>query len=43
MEKIGKIIAMTLKQPQDETVLSKAAAMVKELTDQYPLYPELNY
>ncbi|MDR0266700.1 serine hydroxymethyltransferase [Paenibacillus sp.] len=43
MVKIGKIIAMTLKQPKDETVLSEAAAMVKELTDQYPLYPELNY
>ncbi|BFH65613.1 serine hydroxymethyltransferase [Paenibacillus azoreducens] len=43
MVKIGKIIAMTLKQPKDDTVLSKAAAMVKELTDQYPLYPELNY
>ncbi|MET3852735.1 serine hydroxymethyltransferase [Paenibacillus sp. OAE614] len=43
MVAIGKIIAMTLKSPKDEAVLSKAAAMVKELTDQYPLYPELNY
>jgi glycine hydroxymethyltransferase len=43
MVAIGKIIAMTLKSPKDEGVLSKAAAMVKELTDQYPLYPELNY
>ncbi|KAF9130697.1 hypothetical protein BGX30_013388 [Mortierella sp. GBA39] len=43
MVTIGKIIAMTLKAPKDEAVLSKAAAMVKELTDQYPLYPELNY
>ncbi|SMG45391.1 glycine hydroxymethyltransferase [Paenibacillus aquistagni] len=43
MVKIGEIIALTLKNPTDEAVLSKARTMVRELTDQYPLYPELKY
>lgn len=43
MRSIAKIIAMTLKAPNDEAVLEKARGMVRELTDQYPLYPELQY
>ncbi|MBR2568951.1 MAG: serine hydroxymethyltransferase [Paenibacillus sp.] len=43
MVKIGEIIALTLKNPTDEAVLSKARTMVRELTDQYPLSPELKY
>lgn len=43
MAKIGKIIAMTLRQPKDEETLAKAKRMVAELTEQYPLYPELKY
>lgn len=43
MVEIGKIIAMTLKQPKDEAVLAKASNMVAELTAQYPLYQDLKY
>lgn len=43
MRVIGQVIAMTLKQPQDEAVLSKARGMVSELTAQFPLYPTLKY
>ncbi|MBO2944750.1 serine hydroxymethyltransferase [Paenibacillus sp. F411] len=43
MKTIGKVIAMTLRQPKDEENLAKAARMVAELTDQYPLYPEMKY
>ncbi|KKO55061.1 serine hydroxymethyltransferase [Paenibacillus sp. DMB20] len=43
MTKIGQIIAMTLRQPKDEETLAKAQRMVAELTEQYPLYPELKY
>lgn len=43
MAKIGQIIAMTLRQPKDEETLETAKRMVAELTEQYPLYPELKY
>ncbi|SIR34911.1 glycine hydroxymethyltransferase [Paenibacillus macquariensis] len=43
MVEIGKIIALTLKSPEDEAVLAQAAARVTELTDQYPLYSDLKY
>ncbi|WP_028543902.1 serine hydroxymethyltransferase [Paenibacillus taiwanensis] len=43
MTKIGEIIALTLRNPTDEAVLSEAREMVRALTDQYPLYPELKY
>ncbi|WP_195573709.1 serine hydroxymethyltransferase [Paenibacillus sp. 1001270B_150601_E10] len=43
MKKIGEIIALTLKNPTDEAVLGQARSMVRELTDQYPLYSELKY
>ncbi|EJW18475.1 serine hydroxymethyltransferase [Paenibacillus alvei] len=43
MRVIGQVIAMTLKQPQDEAVLSKARGMVSDLTAQFPLYSTLKY
>jgi len=43
MKTIAGVIAMTLKNPKDETVLNKARGIVKELTEQYPLYPDLEY
>jgi glycine hydroxymethyltransferase len=43
MKKIAKIIAMTLKNPEDAAVLEKARGLVRELTSQYPLYAELKY
>ncbi|WCR26166.1 serine hydroxymethyltransferase [Paenibacillus thiaminolyticus] len=43
MRTIGKVIAMTLKNPADETTLATARRMVQELTAQYPLYQTLKY
>ncbi|WP_274654321.1 serine hydroxymethyltransferase [Paenibacillus humicola] len=43
MKTIAEVIAMTLKNPKDEAVLAKARGMVRDLTAQYPLYPQLNY
>ncbi|TKH45632.1 serine hydroxymethyltransferase [Paenibacillus sp. FSL R10-2782] len=43
MVKIGKIIAETLKNPKDDTVLSKASQAVGELTDKFPIYPGVQY
>ncbi|MFE4712122.1 MULTISPECIES: serine hydroxymethyltransferase [Paenibacillus] len=43
MSVIGRIIANVLKNPKDEAVLTEAGRQVAELTDQYPLYPELKY
>ncbi|MEJ8305327.1 serine hydroxymethyltransferase [Saccharibacillus sacchari] len=43
MKSIGQIIASVLKAPKDEAVLDKARANVKELTDRFPLYPNLQY
>jgi len=43
MQQIGKIIALTLKNPSDPAAHDKARAMVKELTDQFPLYEGLQY
>jgi glycine hydroxymethyltransferase len=43
MKTIAGVIAMTLKNPKDEAVLDKARGIVKELTEQYPLYPDLEY
>jgi glycine hydroxymethyltransferase len=40
---IGRIIANVLKNPKDEAKLAEAARQVADLTDQYPLYPELKY
>lgn len=43
MRVIGQVIAMTLKRPHDEAVLSRARGMVSDLTAQFPLYPTLKY
>ncbi|ALS26013.1 serine hydroxymethyltransferase [Paenibacillus sp. 32O-W] len=43
MKTIADIIAMTLKNPKDEATLAKARGLVRELTAQYPLYPNLTY
>ena len=43
MKVIAKVIAMTLKNPKDEAVLEKARGMVRDLTAQFPLYPNLKY
>jgi glycine hydroxymethyltransferase len=40
---IGRIIANVLNNPKDEAKLAEASRQVAELTDQYPLYPELKY
>lgn len=40
---IGRIIANVLKNPKDEAKLAEAAREVAELTDQYPIYPGLQY
>ncbi|CAH1054289.1 serine hydroxymethyltransferase [Paenibacillus pseudetheri] len=40
---IGRIIANVLKNPKDEVKLAESARQVADLTDQYPLYPELKY
>ncbi|WP_308424230.1 serine hydroxymethyltransferase [Paenibacillus albidus] len=43
MKVIGRIVANVLKNPKDETKLAEAAREVAALTEQYPLYPELQY
>lgn len=43
MVTIGRIIANVLKNPKDEAKLAEASRQVADLTDQYPLYPELKY
>jgi glycine hydroxymethyltransferase len=43
MAVIAEVIAMTLKNPKDEAVLTKARGMVSDLTSQYPLYPGMTY
>ncbi|MFH1598588.1 MAG: serine hydroxymethyltransferase [Patescibacteria group bacterium] len=41
MNIIGQLIAKRLKNPDNESVKQEVLDKVKELTDQYPLYPEL--
>lgn len=43
MKTIAKIIAMTLKNPDDNGVHDQARTLVKELTAKYPLYEGLSY
>ncbi|RRJ62361.1 serine hydroxymethyltransferase [Paenibacillus oralis] len=43
MKSIGRIIALVLKNPKDEASLAKARQQVVELTDKFPIYPELSY
>lgn len=41
MQQIAKIIAAVLKSHEDEAVLEKARKEVQALTDQFPMYPQL--
>ncbi|WP_039785575.1 MULTISPECIES: serine hydroxymethyltransferase [Paenibacillus sonchi group] len=43
MVTIGRIIASVLKNPKDEGKLAEAAREVAALTEQYPIYPGLQY
>lgn len=43
MAEIGRVIAMTLKQPKDEAVLAEASRRVAALTERFPIYPGLEY
>ncbi|HZG87324.1 serine hydroxymethyltransferase [Paenibacillus sp.] len=43
MRQIATIIATVLKAPNDASVLDKARGMVRDLTAQYPLYPNMKY
>lgn len=43
MRTIASVIAMTLKNPNSESVREKARGIVKELTERFPLYEDLNY
>ena len=43
MRQIATIIATVLKAPNDAAVLDKARGMVRDLTAQYPLYPNMKY
>lgn len=43
MKVIAEVIAEVLKNPKDEAILAASKTKVRELTAQYPLYPELNY
>ncbi|GGG85122.1 serine hydroxymethyltransferase [Paenibacillus radicis (ex Gao et al. 2016)] len=43
MKTIGEVIAMTLKNHEDEAILAKARGIVRDLTAQYPLYPTVQY
>ncbi|HEY8528113.1 MAG TPA: serine hydroxymethyltransferase [Paenibacillaceae bacterium] len=43
MKIIGRTIAMTLKNPNDEATLQKARDTVRELTARFPIYPDLEY
>ncbi|WP_150270604.1 serine hydroxymethyltransferase [Paenibacillus tepidiphilus] len=43
MVTIGRVIAKVLKNPKDDSTLSEAARDVAALTEQYPIYPGLQY
>ncbi|MFC5701556.1 serine hydroxymethyltransferase [Cohnella faecalis] len=43
MKTIAKVIALTLKNPKDEAKLEEARGLVRDLSAQYPLYPNLSY
>lgn len=42
MEEIAAIIALTLKNPEDQQIHQEARERVAKLTEKYPLYPELS-
>ena len=43
MKIIGQLIAKTLKNINDDSIKDEVKKTVKELTDKYPLYPDLKY
>jgi glycine hydroxymethyltransferase len=43
MKVIAEVIAMTLKNPDNADIHAQAEARVRELTAQYPLYPDMQY
>jgi len=43
MKVIAEVIALVLNSPQDQEVLAKARGLVRDLTAQYPLYPNMTY
>ena len=43
MEIIGKLIAKTVKNINDDSIKAEIKKSVRELTDEYPLYPGLQY
>ncbi|MHA7967082.1 serine hydroxymethyltransferase [Paenibacillus sp. CAU 1782] len=43
MKVIAEVIAMVLKNPEDEAVLTKARGLVSDLTAKFPLYPSIQY
>jgi len=43
MREVGRIIAMVLKNPNDESVKENARARVADLTARFPLYEDLQY
>jgi glycine hydroxymethyltransferase len=43
MKTIAEVIALTLKNPEDQATLEKARGIVAKLTSQYPLYPTVEY
>lgn len=43
MKVIAEVIALVLKNPEDEAVLTKARGLVSDLTAKFPLYPSIKY
>lgn len=43
MKEIGQIIALVLKNSDNEAVLAEARQKVENLTDKFPIYPEVSY
>lgn len=43
LEIVGQIISQTLKNLNNSEIMNQSKQLVKELTDKYPLYPEINY
>lgn len=43
MKVIAEVIALVLKNPEDQAVLDTATGMVRDLTAKFPLYPNMTY
>lgn len=43
MKVIAEVVALVLKNPEDQSVLDKATGMVRDLTAKFPLYPNMTY